>query len=382
MGLFNFIETIFFFSLAITFLLILLLVYHFKQRISSMEQKSDTMFDIINGVVKELSNIKKIVMIQSQLIRPTAVFPHNTHSANHNHSLPVLEEMEEKDEVENEAVDLKKQQYNTVSNEEDISDDEDTVEPYDNDKNEDIEDNSDIDDDIDEDIDEDIDDDITHKTIDLNRISKENKMNIHSIVSNAIPISISDLGEGHFMFGNSFSEILIANMNYNGKHMNDTIAIDDRVEELVDVDNLPDENIQGDIEEMEEPSYSSLENTRSNPLEELDIMDFEPIENNTLLEVNTLEVNDGISGRIDTETDITTTNVPETIHVNKLEETIEVTSVEALPNSSTEPVSSNRDMYEKMTVQQLKALAITRGIATNVKKMHKSDLIKLLLTEE
>jgi hypothetical protein len=55
-------ETFFFISLGITFVLILLLVYHFKQRLSAIEQKSDTMFDIINNVVQEISTIKTFVV--------------------------------------------------------------------------------------------------------------------------------------------------------------------------------------------------------------------------------------------------------------------------------------------------------------------------------
>jgi hypothetical protein len=51
-------ETFFFISLGITFILILLLVYHFKQRLSNLEQKSDTMLDIVNNVVKEMGVIK------------------------------------------------------------------------------------------------------------------------------------------------------------------------------------------------------------------------------------------------------------------------------------------------------------------------------------
>jgi len=58
MSVFNFMETFFFISLGITFILILLLVYHFKQRLSTIEQKSDTMFDIINNMVKELTIVK------------------------------------------------------------------------------------------------------------------------------------------------------------------------------------------------------------------------------------------------------------------------------------------------------------------------------------
>jgi hypothetical protein len=58
MGLFSFIETFFFISLAITFILILLLVYHFKQRILSLEEKLETMFDIVNSLVKEVTSMR------------------------------------------------------------------------------------------------------------------------------------------------------------------------------------------------------------------------------------------------------------------------------------------------------------------------------------
>jgi len=60
MGVFNIIETFFFISLAITFILILLIVNHFKQRINSIEQKCDTMFEIINNLIQEFGVIKRI----------------------------------------------------------------------------------------------------------------------------------------------------------------------------------------------------------------------------------------------------------------------------------------------------------------------------------
>jgi len=59
MSFFNFIETVFFLSLGITFVLILLLVYHFKQRLSALENKCDTVFEIITNVVDELSGLKQ-----------------------------------------------------------------------------------------------------------------------------------------------------------------------------------------------------------------------------------------------------------------------------------------------------------------------------------
>ena len=57
MGVFSIIETFIFFSLAISFILILLLVYHFKARMAKLEQKTDTMVGIINDIAKELANI-------------------------------------------------------------------------------------------------------------------------------------------------------------------------------------------------------------------------------------------------------------------------------------------------------------------------------------
>lgn len=69
MAFFNFIETFFFISLGITFVLILLLVYHFKQRMTGLEQKCDTMFEIINDVVKEL-NLLRIQNTMQQTPHP------------------------------------------------------------------------------------------------------------------------------------------------------------------------------------------------------------------------------------------------------------------------------------------------------------------------
>jgi hypothetical protein len=58
MAFFNFIETFFFLSLGITFVLILLLVYHFKERIGTVEKKSESLLEIINNMVKEMNNLR------------------------------------------------------------------------------------------------------------------------------------------------------------------------------------------------------------------------------------------------------------------------------------------------------------------------------------
>jgi hypothetical protein len=60
MGVFNIIETFFFLSLAITFILILLLVNHFKHRINTLEQKCDTMFEVINSILQDVGSLSKV----------------------------------------------------------------------------------------------------------------------------------------------------------------------------------------------------------------------------------------------------------------------------------------------------------------------------------
>jgi hypothetical protein len=65
MGIFNYIDTFFFISLGITFILILLLVFHFKQRMSDLEEKTETMFEIINNIVKEINSVRELASVQN-----------------------------------------------------------------------------------------------------------------------------------------------------------------------------------------------------------------------------------------------------------------------------------------------------------------------------
>lgn len=51
-------DSVFYLGLIITFVLIILLAYHFKQRVSVLEEKNHTMFEILNNVVKELNVVR------------------------------------------------------------------------------------------------------------------------------------------------------------------------------------------------------------------------------------------------------------------------------------------------------------------------------------
>ena len=88
---FNFIETFFFLSLGITFALIITLVYHFKKRMENMEQKCDTMFDIVQNLANEVLHLKTpeyntnhgIINDNSKLVSNTNNIEYDLHEYQH-----------------------------------------------------------------------------------------------------------------------------------------------------------------------------------------------------------------------------------------------------------------------------------------------------------
>ena len=127
MSIFNFMETFFFISLGITFVLILLLVYHFKQRLSYIEKKGDTMFDIINNMVKEMGVIKTIALENANTLPPThSVEQQSMDSSMFNHMLRNLV-------VPNNSNDLAKSECQEEESVEDGESDEDSLDDDEND---------------------------------------------------------------------------------------------------------------------------------------------------------------------------------------------------------------------------------------------------------
>ena len=64
---FPFLDSFFYISLAITFGLILLMVYHFKNRIHALEEKNQDMGELCQMIIKELQDIKQIQTTMVQL---------------------------------------------------------------------------------------------------------------------------------------------------------------------------------------------------------------------------------------------------------------------------------------------------------------------------
>lgn len=255
MGLFSFVETFFFVSLGITFILILLLVYHFRQRFISLEQKCDTMFELINNIVTELNNERRSTHGFGVTSPPVLFYPEPDGHAVVGGQAEKPEPFTDMDDSDEES---------------DEEGDEDSDDEYSN---------SDEDDDEDSDADEDSEDDGEHA---------------HNHIA---PMDETD--------NNSVKVILL-----------------DQVEELTElpVDDMDD----SDSDDSDKP---------------IDLVASEPI-------------------------------VVEKLDVQHLEQVPVETPAEKAAN----------EVYNKMSMQALKTLVITKGLSSDPSKMKKADLIKLLET--
>jgi len=116
-------ETSFVISLGITFVLLLLLIYHFKQRLSVTESKQDTMFEIINNLAQELNNMK---MGLSLMNRPSTPYPHNIVGENiSNGDINVFEQMEKLVNEDSDDEDSDDEDSDDEDSDDEDSDDED-----------------------------------------------------------------------------------------------------------------------------------------------------------------------------------------------------------------------------------------------------------------
>jgi len=275
MGIFNYIDTFFFISLGITFVLILLLVFHFKQQIVSLDHKNDTMFEIINNIVKEITYLKSAVFSQPY-------YQVNDHDEIINLSANTLHS---KQIVENKII---------------VSDDDGT-------------DNDDSDDDDSDDDDSD-DDDSDDDSVNPNVIQEIT----HS--SNGVKVINIELGDNI-----EVSETAIDTFEDNDNYIDNDIDNDN--------DNHPTELINNDTLETENIIVEKLDVREINEL---------VLENNEIIEQQ---------------------------HANN--ETKEY-------NEQEKQNENIKEVYRKMTLMQLKALVITKGLTSDSSKMRKPELLKLL----
>lgn len=92
-------ESVFFITLGISCILLLMLIYHFKQRLCKLEQNNETMFEILNNIVQELTQMKKNCVPSNSVMQN----PYNQQKINVNldddDDLPDLNTVNNDDEI-------------------------------------------------------------------------------------------------------------------------------------------------------------------------------------------------------------------------------------------------------------------------------------------
>lgn len=271
MSFFNFVETFFFISLAITFVLIMMLVYHFKDRLSTLEKKSNTIVDIINNVVKELNIIKH------QVISCNPIVPLN-------------------DAVSGPLIQCPMNRIQV------------------------IESNSETDSDSDSDISEsDLDSDDDSTVYESSSESKEVEQETLNNEEQEPPSIVNEEPQSLDIEEPEYENIKRININLSQNNIS---------EDLGDILEVQNDDI--DIEEVPE--------------------EIELNENEPLLVINKIDES-----------------------VNEPESNLE----ESQMNNQTDS-----EIYRKMEVGTLRALVISKGLATDTKKMKKQELIRLLETSD
>lgn len=137
MGVFNFMETSFIISLGITFVLILLLIYHFKQRLTASESKQDTMFEIINNLAQELNNVKGHLGQLTMMTRPSTPYPFSSANNNITFSHEKITQNDEPDEESMEDDEDDEDDERIIVSDDDDEDDDISVEELSDDDEED-----------------------------------------------------------------------------------------------------------------------------------------------------------------------------------------------------------------------------------------------------
>ena len=316
MGLFSIIETFFFISLGITILLVALLVYHFKQRVSSLEQKYETLLNIVTGVVKQLSNIQttnKSVQKPQGMEHFGGMYPQwiehehlgNTASQYPSQMFNINEHLQYSLQSDNHnAINV---EYEEDEHESDEDDDDDGDDASDDDSDDDGDDNGDDDSESD-------DDDTNPKSSSYAKIVVSDD----DLANNSLHAAESIVGNE--LYGNAIKIINLNGVdNLTNESENNPITLDEPYE-IDDAYELPVQDIPND--------YSQVAS------EEDPVIVVLKIDNNVNEHVNTI--------------------------VEK---------------------SISKDLYKKMTLNNLKATVIAKGLCSDPSKMKKNELLKLLEDE-
>ena len=325
MSLFNYIDTFFFISLGITFVLILLLVFHFKSLILNLEKKNDTMFEIINNIVTELNYMKN-----------NSIQNHPMHFASDSmgglgNISKMFSAMNNFSDINDNGIDLKPITIHLNQAHPDLEEiDDNVVTHIHSTSHHDDDDDDDEDDDEDDAVDDDDEDDDDSDSDDEDDEPSLNKT-ISIIKENVTSVNIGDMVE-------------LVSTNKDDK----TEDSDDSEEGEIKIVNVPIGNV-----------YHASSTT-------VDILDTHNVsQSNKITVPDEFELTESIHfdyAKKDTDVDAEVAN-----NESNGEDDI---NIEGLPELIPD--------YNVMTVTELRAIVTTKHLASNPSKLKKNELIQLL----
>ena len=380
----NLIETVFLLSLAVAFVLVLLIVYHFNQRIAALEHKTDALFEVVQAVVEDHSEIEKNF----------AGGRNSTHYSGEGGR-------NDGDRIAKYDVENTSNNINSTKNTEDAEDANyidiaEDIEDTDSDNAYDTDDDADYEDD--------------NSTVSINQPLILNK-NINSMVNvddleyaefdndpeliKKISI-ITDPAMLHNVFNSmylpdtmqsvfsSYTTIMRQTTN-NDINMPEHNLDDNNVIELnIDESNLDIDEPNLDIDEpnldIDEPNLDIDEPNLDIDDTELDIDDTKLDIDDTKLDIDEMghdidEMKHDIDEMgHDQDQNIKTIDMPE----HNLDDINTPIDISKDANISTEPMLTDNFEYTKLSVHQLRLLAVSRQLIVDASKLKKTELVKLL----
>jgi len=329
--LLQFFDSFLYISLAVTFGLILLMVYHFKNRIHSLEEKNQNLSDTCQTIVRELQAIK---VLQQQPLHPSQPLPQ--------HTMPMFPGMFSHLQTQTSPPDS---QRSTPP-----------VSPYPKIKVLDSVLQTGEDDLVTETM-EDDDDDETYEIHD-DAIEVEE-------VDDVVPDASSD-GE----HSEASSEPRVVELGDGTEDLEVDLEAEDLTsEQLGDNDFITDEIKNMIAEQIMETLEHELMGTMDIPSSQESVQE-EPVQ----------EPTHDLSKEIDLHMD--TVSVEEDIQVFKVPEEEEDISVITETETKLSTTTSKKNPYSKMNVQMLRTTVISKGLCSDASKIKKQELLKMLMDHD
>jgi len=209
----------------------------------------------------------------------------------------------------------------------------------------------------------------------------ENKCDtVYEIITNLVK-EVSNIRQVQIQhLSNTFTSSTVV-PSFHNTEINGKIKVSDE-----DFDEDEDDDDEDDDDEDEDDEEEEEDDEEDDDMPPLITIEEEPLSNSTIKVIN-VNIGDTIEAEI-LETEVESENLDgeenklepieidedEQIHVEKLEESA------ALENSESENENkeTSRDVYSKMSVSELKALVITKGLSSDPSKKKKNELLKML----